>query len=72
MKDNTKVRVSNIPACDYCGEQEITFHHRNTKVEAKYDAMSHSGHWAYMCEQHFQQHGVGLGLGKGQELIPVV
>jgi len=27
------------------------------------------GPWANLCEHHFENYGVGLGLGFGQELI---
>ena len=27
------------------------------------------GKWAYMCEGHYEDYGVGLGLGVGQKLI---
>ena len=36
--------------------------------EAKYDDKTKMGPWAYMCTKCFQNYGVGLGLGKGQEL----
>jgi len=57
-KGHTKVTVERLPKCDFCG-----------KI-ARYDGRTkHGGHWAYMCESCFAIHGVGLGLGKGQELI---
>jgi hypothetical protein len=46
--------------CDFCEKQ------------AHYDGRTNQkGIWAYMCEDHFRQYGVGLGLGKGQRLILV-
>jgi len=36
--------------------------------EAKYDGKTKMGPWAYMCEEHFRQFGIGLGSGKGQRL----
>lgn len=36
---------------------------------AKYDGKTKTGPWAFMCNQHFKQYGLGLGLGKGQQLI---
>jgi len=27
--------------------------------------------WGYMCKEHFSSIGVGIGLGKGQEIITV-
>jgi hypothetical protein len=60
---STKVAV--IPDCDihkYVLHDEIP-------VPAKYDGKTKRGPWANMCEECFQVHGVGLGLGRGQELI---
>lgn len=54
-----KVKVARIPKCDFCLDK------------AKYDGKTKVGPWAYMCKKHFKQFGVGLGLGKGQELILV-
>jgi len=57
---HTKVTVERLPKCDFCGRI------------ARYDGRTkHNGHWAYMCQDCFAIHGVGLGLGlgKGQELI---
>ena len=53
-----EVEVSHIPKCDICGE-----------VDAQYDGKTTSGPWANMCHKCMSQHGVGLGLGKGQRLI---
>lgn len=36
---------------------------------AKYDGKTKMGPWGYMCNQHFKQYGIGLGLGKGQQLL---
>jgi len=49
--------VEKRPNCDFCGK------------EAKFDGKTVFGAWAYMCGTHFSQFGIGLGLGKGQELI---
>lgn len=35
---------------------------------ASYDAKTKNGCWAYMCEKHFEEFGIGLGTGKGQRL----
>jgi len=43
--------------CDFCG------------FEAHYDGRTDRGPWAYMCESHFNSRGMGLGTGRGQELI---
>lgn len=54
---HTKVTVERLPKCDFC-----------EKI-ARYDGRTKNGQWAYMCEGCFAICGVGLGLGKGQELI---
>ena len=36
---------------------------------AKYDGKTKMGPWADMCQEHFDEFGVGLGLGRGQKLI---
>lgn len=59
---STKVSLPRYPNCDLCGSAGAT-------VQAKYDGKTTMGPWAYMCEKHFKKYGVGLGLGKGQELI---
>jgi hypothetical protein len=38
-------------------------------VPARYDGATVHGPWAYMCEEHFQSDGVGLGTGRGQLLV---
>ena len=49
------------PSCDFC--------HR----EADYEGwnLSLRGMWGYMCREHFSSIDVGIGLGKGQEIIRV-
>jgi len=42
--------------CDFCGKN------------AFYDGKTIKGPWAFMCEEHFNLYGVGLGIGKGQIL----
>lgn len=46
------------PSCDMCQNGN----------EAVYDAKTKMGPWAYLCQVHFEQFGVGLGTGKGQKL----
>ena len=46
-----------LPKCDFCD------------LAAAVDGKTASGHWGYMCRWHFIQYGVGLGLGRGQELV---
>ena len=55
MSDN-EVELLDVISCDFCD-----------KV-ARYDARMNMGSWAYMCEKHFDEHGIGLGLGKGQKI----
>lgn len=57
MSNNTETVVRQFPKCDFCSEK------------AKYDARTRMGPWAYLCEKHFKEYGVGLGLGRGQMLI---
>ena len=59
---DTKAKVAVLPDCDFCIEQGVS-------CAAKYDGKTILGPWAYMCDAHFQRYGVGLGLGKGQELV---
>lgn len=59
MAKGTEVIVSRIPACD------INAAHGN----AVYDGKTRMGSWAFMCQQCFDLHGIGLGTGKGQKLI---
>ena len=56
-KDGTEVEMDELPFCDFCN------------AEAKYDGKTIKGSWAYMCEECFGEHGIGLGYGKGQRLV---
>jgi hypothetical protein len=57
-------RVARIPDCD--------FHKMvGDKLPATVDGKTKQGPWANMCDEHFEQHGVGLGTGKGQRFVPV-
>jgi hypothetical protein len=49
--------VSKYPQCDFCTQ------------EAHYDGKTTQGPWAYMCDNCFKEHGVGLGTGRGQRLV---
>jgi hypothetical protein len=54
---NSEVEVEVLPRCELCTEP------------AHYDAATKIGPWAYLCEEHYSVHGVGLGTGKGQRLV---
>jgi len=54
--------VSKLPNCDFCTAEGVT-------EPAEYDGKTKRGPWGYMCQQHFDQYGVGLGLGLGQKLV---
>lgn len=56
---STQVEVERLPQCDIPGCGTV----------AGYDGKTNWGPWAYMCEDDFRHHGVGLGTGKGQRLI---
>lgn len=53
----TWVLVRALPTCDFGTEP------------AKYDGATSIGPWANMCEAHFRQYGLGLGVGRGQRLV---
>ena len=59
MRRGKEVKVSKLPACDFCG------------CAAVYDAATKHGPWANMCEEHWVKHGVSeeLGVGIGQRLV---
>jgi len=52
----TQTTLTEKRKCDFCDK------------EAKFDAKTQIGPWAYMCDHHFQMYGVGLGVGRGQRL----
>lgn len=56
---STTVTVASLPACDI---------HRG-EHPAKYDGKTTLGPWANMCQEAFDEYGVGLGTGKGQRLV---
>lgn len=66
---SVEVVVDTLPDCDFCKHQKNRSG-EGTVNKAAYDAsISGSGSWAYLCEQHFAQYGVGLGTGRGQRLV---
>jgi len=58
---NTWVVVPEIRHCDMCDQ--------DPPVPAYADGKTTFGPWADMCKPCFEIHGVGLGLGMGQELL---
>lgn len=54
--------VIELPNCYFCELEGKT-------EPAEYDARTGIGQWAFMCQLHFDQYGVGLGTGKGQKLV---
>ena len=54
---NKKATVLKLPTCDFCGGT------------AHYDGKTIYGAWGNMCLQCFGERGIGLGLGRGQELV---
>lgn len=66
MSDNhTATTVTRRPDCDICKYEE----HRVNPRPAVVDGKTKDGPWANMCQDHFESHGIGLGLGRGQQLI---
>lgn len=57
MSDEAVVAV--LPACDFCSRT----------TPAVYDAKTSHGPWAYLCQGHFDDLGIGLGTGLGQRLV---
>jgi len=57
-RGGTTAYVQELPKCDFCDRQGL------------YDGKTRMGPWAYMCEAHFTSHGIGVGTGVGQKLIP--
>ena len=60
-KPKNTAKVKELPRCDFCKMDEVD------KL-ALYDGRTKAGSWANMCQEHFRQHGIGLGLGRGQKL----
>lgn len=60
MSEHKSVKVDKLPLCDLC---------QGDKLQAHYDGKTVYGPWAYMCKPHFERAGIGLGMGRGQELI---
>ena len=59
MPRHESVLVDALPECNICLDG----------TPAEYDAKTTMGPWAYLCQPHFDQIGMGLGLGIGQRLV---
>lgn len=59
MKNKKELIVDKLPKCDFCQGQ------------ARYDAKTKNGTWAYMCFLHWKEYANSkeLGLGIGQNLV---
>jgi len=57
-----KVRVASLPNCDLCAQNGV-------QTPAWADGRTLMGQWANMCKIHFATYGVGLGTGRGQQLV---
>ena len=64
LKRQTEVIVDKLPQCNFCKRNPLILYQ-----EAHYDGRTVFGYWAFMCREHFKQYGVGLGRGRGQQLI---
>jgi hypothetical protein len=74
----TATAFHNNPDCDLCKKESseiLDLMGVPGKIDkAKYDGATHAhagigSKWAYMCQDHFDLYGKGLGTGVGQELI---
>jgi len=59
---STTAKNINIRQCDFCKLA-------GKDVKPVVDGRTQMGPWAGMCEEHFKQYGMGLGLGYGQRLV---
>ena len=62
MKRGEEVVVAKLPLCDFCKSA-------GKARDARYDAVVYGAGWAYMCQSHYEIHGIGLGTGVGQKLV---
>lgn len=62
---STEVKMTTMPDCNICTKEGM-------KTEAKYDAKSLYGWWAYFCQDHWERYTPQkLGTGYGQRLVKV-
>lgn len=57
-----EIEVECFPDCDLCRAEKIG-------RTSRYDALTLTGQWAFLCEEHFNAVGIGLGEGLGQRLV---
>lgn len=63
MSEHTEVKVEKLPMCDFCRVED------GIENPAAYDGRTIYGRWSYMCQEHFEKYGTGLGTGKGQRIV---
>lgn len=63
-KNWTKSKTASQKECDIC---KHVYGHK-VGAPAVVDGKSKMGPWAFMCEDHFFSHGLGLGPGVGQRI----
>ena len=49
--------VNKVKLCDFCSNK------------SRYDGKTNMGFWANMCDNDFSRYGIGLGEGKGKEIV---
>ncbi len=56
--ENVIYYIGRLPSCNFCDG------------EAHYDGATNrtESAWYLMCQRHFEQYGLGLGIGVGQKL----
>lgn len=65
MAKGTEVKMTERKECDLCKHER-----REKPKQAEYDARIYgSTSWAWMCQEHFDIYGMGLGTGLGQKLV---
>ena len=57
------VRIGEWKICDICKTRN-----GGPLRQAVYDARLNTGTWGYLCQQHFDEFGVGLGIGRGVKI----
>lgn len=65
---STSVRVPSLPDCDICKHPAFG---SEDKKQARFDAKTDQGPWAYLCPEHYKSWRAYplLGTGRGQLLL---